>query len=86
MIRIAVQELLIFFVPFALFALVLVIGRRNPFELAAWSERVFQLALAGVVCVILGFVITGFLAERSTGQIYEPAHLENGRLVPGRFR
>jgi hypothetical protein len=86
MIRIVTQELLIFLVPFGLYALVLLIGRRNPFRLAAWSERVFHLALAGLVCVIVGFVITGIVAERKTGQVYEPAHLENGRLVPGRFR
>jgi hypothetical protein len=85
-IRIVLQELAIFLVPFVLFALVLVIGRKNPFRLEAWTERLFQLAVAGLLCVILGFVITGIFAERSTGSIYEPAHMENGRLVPGRFR
>jgi hypothetical protein len=29
--------------------------------------------------------VFGFTAERSTG-IYEPAHMEDGRLVPGRVR
>jgi hypothetical protein len=86
MIRIVLEELLIFLIPFVLFAAVLVIGRKNPFRLEAWTERVFLLAVAGLVCVIVGFVATGILAERSTGSIYEPAHLENGRLVPGRFR
>jgi hypothetical protein len=85
MIRTLVGEVLLFFVPFALFALFLILRRRNPFHLSAWSESTAWLVIAGLVCVILGFLYTGFTAERPTGA-FEPPHLEDGRVVPGQFR
>ena len=85
MIRVLIEGFLTFLIPFVLFGIVLVIARRNPFRREAWAERVLVLAIAGIACVIAGLVLTGILAERATG-IYEPAHMENGQLVPGRFR
>ena len=85
MIRTVFGEVLLFFVPFAVFALFLLLRRRNPLHMTAWSDSTAWLAIAGLVCVILGFLYTGVTAERSTGA-FEPPHLENGRIVPGQFR
>jgi hypothetical protein len=85
MTRAVFGEALLFFLPFALFALYLVLRRRNPFTLAAWSGQVSWLVIAGLACAILALVVTGITAERRAGP-YEPTHLENGRVVPGQFR
>ena len=85
MIRAIFGEALLFFLPFAVFALFLIIKRRNPFRLAAWSDSTAWLVIAGLACVVIALVITGITSERQTGA-FEPPHIENGRLVPGQFR
>jgi Family of unknown function (DUF6111) len=85
MIRAIFGETLLFFLPFLVFALFLILKRRNPFRLAAWSDATVWLVVAGLACVIVALVITGITADRETGG-FEPPHLENGRVVPGQFR
>ena len=85
MIRAIFGETLLFFLPFVIFALFLILKRRNPFRLAAWSDATVWLVIAGLACVVVALVITGITADRETGA-FEPPHLENGRLVPGQFR
>jgi Family of unknown function (DUF6111) len=85
MIRAIFGEALLFLLPFAVFALFLILKRRNPFRLAAWSDSTLWLVIAGLACVILGLVITGITADRETGG-FVPPHVEDGRLVPGQFR
>ncbi len=85
MIRAIFGEALLFFLPFAVFALFLILRRRNPFRIAAWSDSTAWLVIAGLACVVVALVITGLTAERQTGA-FEPPHLENGRVVPGQFR
>ena len=85
MIRALSGEALLFFLPFALFALCLVLQRRNPLKLAAWSDATMWLVIAGLACAVAGLLFTALTAERQTGA-FEPPHMEDGRFVPGRFR
>ena len=85
MIRAIFGEGLLFFLPFAVFALFLILTRRNPLRLAAWSESTVWLVIAGLVCVVVALVFTGITSERETGA-FQPTHMENGRVVPGQFR
>lgn len=85
MTRVIFGEALLFFVPFALFAAYLIVSRRNLLQWASWSDQSVMLVIAGLVCVILAFVVTGMTADRPTGA-FEPTHMENGRVVPGRFK
>jgi Family of unknown function (DUF6111) len=85
MLRAIFGEALLFFVPFAVFALYLVLRRRNPFHWAAWSEGATWLVIAGLSLAVAALLVTGIFADRETGA-FEPPHLENGRLVPGQFR
>jgi hypothetical protein len=50
-----------------------------------WSERAIILAITGLACVIVSLVAGALLADRPTGP-FVPAHEENGRIVPGRFK
>lgn len=84
MTRAVLGEALLFFTPFALFAVYLIVRRQNPLAFAAWEKSVPWLALIGVVVVALSLVATGIFAPRSTGS-YVPPHVEGGRIVPGHF-
>ncbi len=85
MTRAVVQELLLFLLPFIAFAIYLVILRRNPLVWSHWSRQSVWLTIAGLAMVVVSLVAAGLLADRQTGA-FEPTHLENGRVVPGRFK
>jgi hypothetical protein len=85
MIRSLVEEFLLFVLPFAVFASYLVIRRRNPVDIEHWRPHVFILTVIGLVLAILSLVYAGVKDKPSTGA-FEPAHMEDGRLVPGRFK
>ena len=80
-----IDELLLFLLPFAVFALYLLVRRRNPLVWASWDKNAIRLVLAGLVCVILSLLAAFFLSEREKGA-FVPAHMEDGRLVPGQFK
>jgi uncharacterized membrane protein YgdD (TMEM256/DUF423 family) len=84
MLRLILDDVLLFFVPFALFALWLVITKRNPLDIAHWSGWKFGLAVAGILLGIGSIIVAGMTADTHTGP-YTPPHMENGQLVPGRF-
>jgi hypothetical protein len=85
MLRVAFGEALLFFLPFAIFALYLLLRKRNPLLWAHWSDQTFWLVMAGLACAAAAFLYTGLTAERYQGA-FSPTHLENGRVVPGQFR
>ncbi len=85
MLRIVIEEVLLFVLPFCAFAAYLVIRRRNPFDVEHWSPHLFRLSVAGLVVAIAVFAVTGLRSPQNRGA-YEPPHMENGVLVPGRFR
>lgn len=85
MLRSIIEELLLFILPFCIFAGYLVASRRNPFDIEHWNGHVFWLSVAGLALSIAFVAYTGWIAPRSQGA-YEPPHMENGRLVPGRFK
>ncbi|WP_112662716.1 DUF6111 family protein [Microvirga flavescens] len=78
-------EFLFFLLPFAVFAVYLVILRRNPLFWEHWSAQAVWLAAAGLICVILALIWTGLTTDREQGA-FQPTHVENGRVVPGRFK
>lgn len=84
MLRTLIEEFLLFVLPFCLFAGYLVIRRRNPFKVEAWSGHLFWLSLVGLGFGIASFIYAGITAERHTGA-FVPPHVENGRVVPGQF-
>lgn len=84
MVRVILEEAAIFLIPFAAFALYLVARQRNPLLWQSWSDQAFWLLVGGLGCAIVGFIVSGVIAPRDTGA-FEPTHVEQGRVVPGRF-
>jgi Family of unknown function (DUF6111) len=84
MIRPVLTEIGIFLIPFAVYALFLVATRSGVFDQASWPlSLVAKLVLGSLLLVVVSFV---FLAEFSGAppeSTYEPAHLDDGKLVPG---
>jgi hypothetical protein len=87
MIRQIATELALFLVPFVAYALFLWATRTGALEVGAWSmPRVMWLTIAALVLVIASFVVLAQFGGAPPGSTYIPAHLENGRLVPGAQR
>jgi hypothetical protein len=78
------EELGLFVLPFALFFLFLVATRREAFAPEHWRGPRSWLAIVGVGLAIAGLITETIWRERNNG-VYRPAHMENGRLVPGSF-
>ena len=84
MIRQIVTELALFIAPFAAYALFLWAARAGVVDVSAWSPpRVMWLTVAALVLVIAGFAVLAQFSGAPPGSTYVPAHMENGRLVPG---
>lgn len=84
--RAVLEPLAFFLTPFLAYGVFLGLRRRYPLAVDHWSRGVFStLSLIGLVIAAAGMLLLGLLAERHTGA-YVPAHIENGKLVPGRMQ
>ncbi|MCK1739985.1 hypothetical protein IVA80_03590 [Bradyrhizobium sp. 139] len=85
MIRPILTEIGIFLIPFAVYALFLAATRSGLFMQSSWPIYVVaRLALAALVLVIAGLIGLAHFSGAAPDSTYIPAHIENGRLVPGR--
>jgi ethanolamine transporter EutH len=84
MIRPALTEIGIFLIPFGVYALFLIATRSGLAVQASWPiQLVAKLALGSLVLVIVSFILLAHFSGASPNSTYVPAHVENGRLVPG---
>ena len=87
MIRPVLTELALFVAPFVAYALFLLATNARVLERASWPPRTLaSLAIAALVLMIGSFVVLSHFAGAPPGSTYEPAHVEDGVLVPGRVR
>lgn len=84
MIRPVLTEIGIFLVPFVVYALFLAASRSGLFVQSSWPITIVaRLALIAIVLVIAGLVGLAHFSGAAPDSTYVPAHVENGRLVPG---
>ncbi|HYW62981.1 MAG TPA: DUF6111 family protein [Bradyrhizobium sp.] len=84
MIRPAFTELLIFLVPFAVYALFLLATRSGLLLQASWPVHIIaKLAVGSLLLVVVSFVLLAHFSGASPDSTYIPAHIENGKFVPG---
>ncbi|HEY1540896.1 MAG TPA: DUF6111 family protein [Xanthobacteraceae bacterium] len=84
MIRLLSFELALFVSPFIAYALFLWVVRKGIVHPAEWSAGVLAvLVVVAVVLTAIGFAAVAQLSGAPAHSDYIPAHLENGRVVPG---
>ncbi|HEY4848055.1 MAG TPA: DUF6111 family protein [Methylocella sp.] len=84
--RAILEPALLFASPFAAYTIYLVLRRNYPFAMEHWTKgAVSTLTLAGLAIAVTGMIAFGIFAPRHEGA-YVPAHIENGKLVPGRMQ
>jgi hypothetical protein len=84
MIRPVLTEVGIFLVPFAVYALFLIATRSGFLSTTSWPLHIIaKLALGSLLLVLLSFILLAHFSGAPPRSTYVPAHLENGKLVPG---
>ncbi len=86
MLRGGADAILLFLLPFLAYGLLLILQRRtHVFGTQLAGGRLGLLALIGLGLVLLGLILVALFAPRRGGA-YVPAHIDGGRLVPGRIQ
>ena len=84
MMRPAFTEVGIFLIPFAVYALFLIATRTGLLLQTSWPVHVLaKLVLGSLVLVVISFILLAHFSGAAPSSTYIPAHIENGRLVPG---
>ncbi len=84
--RVLLEPAAFFVAPFVVYVVYLLALGRHPLKPVHWpSSAVVSLVIAGLAVAVAGMLWFGFEADQPTGA-YVPAHVENGRVVPGQFK
>ena len=84
MIRPILLELLLFLTPFAAYALLLWAKSHGVFDPESWPLRtVVALTVTALLLMGASAIIASQFSGAPPDSTYVPAHVENGRLVPG---
>ena len=84
MIRPALTEIGIFLIPFAVYAVFLIATRSGLLAQGSWPLHVIaKLAIGALLLVVFSFVMLAHFSGAPPNSTYVPAHIENGKFVPG---
>jgi Family of unknown function (DUF6111) len=84
MIRPAFTEIGIFLIPFAVYALFLFATRSGMLVQSSWPMHVVaRLVLGSLVLIVVSFILLAHFSGGAPHSTYIPAHIEDGKFVPG---
>ena len=84
MIRPVFTEIALFLAPFVLYAVFLWATKAGVLDLKSWPlVRVATLAIAALALMLGSFIYFAHFSCAPPGSTYVPAHMENGKFVPG---
>jgi hypothetical protein len=84
MIRPLLTEIGIFLIPFAAYALFVIASRRGLLDRSSWPLSVVaKLVIGSLLLVILSLSLLAHFSGAPPGSAYTPAHVENGKFIPG---
>ena len=84
MIRPAFTEIGIFLIPFAAYALFLVATRTGLLVQTSWPVHIVaRLVFGSLLLVIVSLILLAHFSGAPPNSTYVPAHIENGKFVPG---
>lgn len=93
MIRVFIENLILFLLPAALYIIWVVLMRprseNQTTQAAAWQAiddaPLLWLFVAGAVLILFTLIAVGTSDGGKPGQVYKPAAIENGKLTPDHF-
>jgi hypothetical protein len=84
MIRPILTEIAIFLTPFALYAAFLLASRSGVITRSSWPLHVLgKLTLGSLILTIVSLVLLAQFSGAPPNSTYVPAHMENGKFIPG---
>ena len=84
MIRPVLTEVGIFLIPFAVYAMFLIATRSGLMASSSWpAHLIAKLVLGSLLLVIISFIMLAHFRGAEPDSTYGPAHVENGKFVPG---
>ena len=87
MIRPVLTELALFLAPFAAYAIFLIVTRAGILDPQSWTPRILVwLTGIALLLMIVSFVLIAHFSGALPGSTYVPAHIEDGKFVPGLTR
>ncbi len=87
MIRPVGTELLLFLAPFVLYAVFLWATKAGVMDPESWPlPRIAWLVIVSLVLMVGSFVFFAHFTGSPPGSVYVPAHIEDGKFVPGQTR
>jgi len=87
MIRSVLIEIGLFALPFLIYALMLIVSRRDVAHPDSWTlKRVAVVAAIALVLVIASLIYLAHFSGAPPGSTYQPARVEDGRFIPGTAR
>jgi hypothetical protein len=87
MIRPVLTEVGLFLLPFAVYAGFLIATRVGVLHPKAWTlQRVAGLVIVSLLLMAGSFIALAEFSGSPPGSTYVPAHIENGKFVPGATR
>lgn len=84
MIRPVLTEIALFAAPFVLYAVFLWATKAGIMDIESWPlARLAWLTIVALALVVGSFIFFAHFSGSRPGSTYVPAHLENGKFVPG---
>jgi hypothetical protein len=84
MIRPALTEIGVFLIPFVVYGVFLVATRSGLLATSSWPVMIVARLLVGsLLLVVLSLILLAQFSGAPPNSTYFPAHIENGKIVPG---
>ena len=84
MIRPVLTEIGIFLIPFAVYAVFLIATRSGLLAQTSWPLHILaKLVIGALLLVVVSFLFLAHFSGAPPNSTYIPAHIENGKFVPG---
>jgi len=87
MIRPIFTEIGLFLAPFVLYAIFLAVTNTSVLQAKSWrASRLAALLIVSLLLMLGSFLILAQFSGAPPGSTYVPAHIENGKFIPGTTR